>query len=132
MHSLLIITKEEYFASAFATAEALSLAHQRDTTVSYRPHQPSTSYIVASRLKTLFSRVQGARKGCTVYTRLALRPKLRNFRRREAKWVHLVIFYFFKYSQMSIEGYLKPLFCLLGVVTNLLILCKLFGIEILL
>ena len=55
MHSLLIITKEEYFklnlvlnasASAFATAEAVPLAHQRETTVSYRPHQPSTFYIV--------------------------------------------------------------------------------------
>ena len=66
MHSLLIITKEEYFASAFATAEALSLAHQRETTVSYRPHQPSTFFIVPSRLKKLFRRVQGARKGCHV------------------------------------------------------------------
>ncbi len=108
-------------ASAFAATEALFLAHQRETTVSYRPNQPSTFYIVPSRLKTLFRRVKGARKGCKVYTRLALRPKLRNFRRREAKWVHLVIFYFYKYSQMSIEFYLKPLFCLFGVVTNLFI-----------
>ena len=72
MHSLLIITKEEYFklnlvlnasASAFATAEAVPLAHQRETTVSYRPHQPPSFFSVSSRLKTLFSRVQGARKG---------------------------------------------------------------------
>jgi len=55
MHSLLIITKEEYFklklvlnasASDFATAETLPLAHQREATVSYRPHQPSTFYLV--------------------------------------------------------------------------------------
>ena len=69
MHSLLIITKEEYFklnlvlnASASATAEALPVAHLRDTSVSYRPHQPPSFFSVPSRLKTLFSRVQGARK----------------------------------------------------------------------
>jgi hypothetical protein len=71
MHSLLIITKEVFFklklvlnasASAFATAEAVPIAHKHETTVSYRPNQPSTFYIVPSRLKTLFSRVQGARK----------------------------------------------------------------------
>ena len=71
MHSLLIITKEEYFklklvlnasAFAFATAEAVPVAHLRDTSVSYRPHQPPSFFSVPSRLKTLFSRVQGARK----------------------------------------------------------------------
>jgi hypothetical protein len=75
MHPLLIITKEEYFklnlvlnasASASATDEALPLAHQREPTVFDRPHQPSTFNIVPSRLKTLFRRVKGARKGCHV------------------------------------------------------------------
>ncbi len=68
MHSLLIITKDEYFklklvlnASAFATAEALPIAYQCETTVSYRPNQPPSFNIVPSRLKTLISRVKGVR-----------------------------------------------------------------------